>query len=421
MLAGVHRARHLTKHLPASGWNPIVLCVDEAYHEEKLDSGLAELVPPAAEIVKVSAIPASISRLIGLGDISLRGFMNLRMKLSRLLTTRSVDIVMITGSPYYPMLLAPTITQRFGVPVVLDLQDPWVSDWGASQRRISKCGLSHALATKLEPHALRGASFVTSVSETQNRQLLGRYPWLNKQRMAAIPIGSDPQEFEAIKSVKNDRWNAMFVPSFIHVTYAGTVWPLVNPTLQVFLKAVAALRRASPQIYARLRLHFVGTTANPNDQTGYRVLPLAEAEGVEDIVHEVPQRLPYLDALSILKRSNVTLMLGSNEPHYTASKIYPYLMSGRPYLSLFHLDSSAHTVLTAAGGGLALSFSTAEDLASKVEVICEGLRNIVVNPNSLGKADPTVYAPFEACASARQFANIFDNLRQNRESDRACA
>jgi hypothetical protein len=42
-LAGVHRARHLAKHLPAAGWQPIVLCVDEAGHEERLDPALAAL------------------------------------------------------------------------------------------------------------------------------------------------------------------------------------------------------------------------------------------------------------------------------------------------------------------------------------------------------------------------------------------
>jgi len=184
MLAGVHRARHLTKHLPDKGWRPIVLCVDEAYHEECLDPGLAELVPSTVEVIKVPAVSASVCRPIGLGDIGLRGFMALRKSLFHLLETRSIDVVLITGSPYYPMLLAPAVTKRFGVPVVIDLQDPWVSQWGASRSRFSKEGLSHHLATILEPRALGGASFITSVSETQNRQLLARYPWLNEQRMA---------------------------------------------------------------------------------------------------------------------------------------------------------------------------------------------------------------------------------------------
>ena len=40
-LAGVHRARHLAKHLPTGGWLPIVLCVDEASHEERLEPALS--------------------------------------------------------------------------------------------------------------------------------------------------------------------------------------------------------------------------------------------------------------------------------------------------------------------------------------------------------------------------------------------
>ena len=39
-LAGVHRARHLAKYLPGAGWHPIVLCVDEAHHEQRLDPDL---------------------------------------------------------------------------------------------------------------------------------------------------------------------------------------------------------------------------------------------------------------------------------------------------------------------------------------------------------------------------------------------
>ena len=37
---------HLAKHLPATGWTPIILCVDEAYHEQPLDPELAALARP---------------------------------------------------------------------------------------------------------------------------------------------------------------------------------------------------------------------------------------------------------------------------------------------------------------------------------------------------------------------------------------
>src|SRR5690242_5620037 len=80
-LAGVHRARHLAKHLPAAGWHPIVLCVDESCYEETLDPDLNRLLPETTEIVKVSALSARVTRRLHLGDISLRAFRSLRTSL----------------------------------------------------------------------------------------------------------------------------------------------------------------------------------------------------------------------------------------------------------------------------------------------------------------------------------------------------
>ena len=70
-LAGTHRARHLAKHLPAAGWTPVVVTVDEAYHE-RADHSLAALVPASVEVVKVLALSARLCRPLGLGDIGLR-------------------------------------------------------------------------------------------------------------------------------------------------------------------------------------------------------------------------------------------------------------------------------------------------------------------------------------------------------------
>src|SRR5690349_8202314 len=117
-LAGVHRARHLAKHLPAAGWTPIVLCVDESFHEEDIDPGLAALVPKQVRIHKSRAFPACFTRPLGFGDISLRAWYPLRQMLLNLLKTEPIHAVLITGSPFYPMLLARLIKRRFKVPVV---------------------------------------------------------------------------------------------------------------------------------------------------------------------------------------------------------------------------------------------------------------------------------------------------------------
>lgn len=417
-LAGVHRARHLAKHLPSAGWKPIVLCVDEAHHEERLDPALARLVPATTEVVKVPAISARITRPLGVGEISLRGMIPLRKRLFELLATRPVDAVLITGSPYYPMLMSSAIRRRFGVPVVLDFQDPWVSAWGAAQARWSKPGLSHWLATVLEPRALHGASFVTSISDAQNDQLAARHPWLDRERMAAIPIGSDPEDFDALANGSADTY--ALESGCIHLSYVGTVWPPVIPTLRVVLRAIAALRDGHPDLYARLRFNFVGTTANPNDSHGFRVTPLAQAAGVASAVREEPRRIPYLEALSIMRRSHANLMIGSGETHYSASKVYPCLMSGRPYLSVFHRASRAHQVLAAAGGGVALAFSSDAELAALEGAICEGLRRVAAEPLSLGRANPAACTADEARHIAGRYAEIFDRLARERVGAPAC-
>jgi hypothetical protein len=411
-LAGVHRARHLAKHLPAAGWTPIVLCVDETYHEHDLDPALAALVPTNVQIAKTAALPARLTRGLGLGDISLRAWRPLRRALVRLLETQPIGVVLITGSPFYPMLFAPLIKRRFRVPVVLDFQDPWVSAWGSDQSLLSKAGVVHKLAAVLEPRALRGSDFVISVSDIQNNELAARYPWFDRSRMAGIPIGGDPDDFAVLRSALVADESNYLEPLFTHLTYVGTFLPRAGPLVRTLFRSFARLRAAEPALAARLRLNFIGTSNQPKDNQCYCVRPLAEAEGVADAVCEIPQRLPYMQALGILARSDGVLLIGSDEPHYTASKIYPALMSGRPFLSLFHRASSAHAILAAAGGGQAFAFATSEELAALETPLVHGLRTLAAAPESLGHADPSAYAPYEARAIAHRFADVFDSVRK---------
>jgi glycosyltransferase involved in cell wall biosynthesis len=413
-LAGVHRARHLAKYLPASGWTPVVVCVDEAHHEERLDPSLAGLLPAGIEVAKTGAVPAWLTRRIGIGDIGLRAWAYLQRTVFTIIEKRPVDAVLITGAPFYPMLLASQIKEHFGVPVVLDFQDPWVSAWGAMQPAFSKARLSHRLARLLEPRALRGADYVTSVSDVQNAEMAARHPWFDNSRMAAIPIGGDLDDFKALRGRSAEAEETTLESGFVHLSYVGTFLPRSEPLVRVLLQAYAKLRSAEPALAARVRLNFVGTSNRPNDNASYRVRPIAEEVGVAEVIREIPRRIPFLQALKVLAESNGLLLIGSDEPHYTASKIYPALMSGRPFLSLFHRASSAHAILSASGGGQALAFETADELAALEGTLAEGLRNLALHPEWFGTADPAAYAPFEARNIARRFADIFDRLATER-------
>lgn len=403
-VAGVHRARHLAKHLPAHGWEPTVITVDPAQHAEAQDPDLRKLVPPDLRIIEAGALPLRWTAPLGLrGEIGLRGFFHLRAAISREIRNNRPQVVLITGSPFYPLLLARWITQRWGIPVVLDLQDPWASKEGAGRRRWSKGWFAHRLAVALEPRALRGASWVTTVSERQNADLAERYDWLDPARMSAIPIGGDPADYAHLCNAAAPADQAKLVFS-----YVGTALPRAAPLLAILFEGLARLRAQAPQIASQLRFNFVGTSNQPGQSSDYRVLPLALQAGVADLVSEQPGRVPYLDALRILASTHAVLMIGSDEPHYTASKIYPALMSGRPFLSIFHTASSAHAILSAAGGGVALGYGDERDRTALVEPVAQALAKIVVDPSSLGQADPATFADFTAHAVAGQFARVFE-------------
>src|SRR5258708_15751940 len=77
-LAAVHRSRLFAQHLPAFGWEPIILTVDEQYYEEQLDWNLVRLLPPALRIEKARAFQLQKIRLVG--DIRLTSLFQLYRK-----------------------------------------------------------------------------------------------------------------------------------------------------------------------------------------------------------------------------------------------------------------------------------------------------------------------------------------------------
>src|ERR1043165_4234938 len=116
--------------LETNGWRPTILTVDPRDYEEVCDPLSSKLLPSNVAVEYVRAWPAGICRFFGLGDLSLRAQYTLRRKVTKLISEGKVDLIFATVLPGYTSLIGAWAKRRFGLPFVLDYQDPWVSHWG---------------------------------------------------------------------------------------------------------------------------------------------------------------------------------------------------------------------------------------------------------------------------------------------------
>ena len=350
--AASHRVRLLAPHLPAAGWRPTIVTVEPSAYEGRLDPDLDALVPAGLDIVRARAWSPAATRWLGLGDLGLRAFTGLRRECRRLLARERFDALFITIYPTYPALLGPTLKSDFSLPFVLDYQDPWVGAWGQSVgggRNGSpdlKSRVSRAIGTWLEPRAVGGADALVAVSQGTLDGVTARIPAAARLPQEIVPLGFEPDDFaSARRRPAVSHFEA--ADGLVHLCYVGTLLPTGISTLRLLLRALARARREDPAA-GRLRLHFFGTS-NQSSSSVSRVLPLARECGVAEVVADLPGRLDYLEALSVLTQASAILLLGSSERHYTASKLYPALLARRPILALFHEASSVVSILRSAG------------------------------------------------------------------------
>ncbi|HEX7136489.1 MAG TPA: glycosyltransferase, partial [Vicinamibacterales bacterium] len=196
--AAAHRVRLLAPHLPAAGWCPTVVTVETNGYEGRLDTELASLVPDSIEVVRAPTWPAKWTRRVGIGDLGLRAFVGLRRACRGLLARERFDALFITVYPVYPALLGPRLKSEFGVPFILDYQDPWVGEWG---RRVGggsngtpdfKSRASRQLGEWLEPRAVQAADALVAVSQGTLDGIVRRIPVAPGVPTDVIPLGFEP-------------------------------------------------------------------------------------------------------------------------------------------------------------------------------------------------------------------------------------
>ena len=335
-LVGVHRVRLIANELNGLGWHPIVLTVHEDDYEEKPDPLGLKLVDDSVEVIKVRANPPI--RLLGkrvVGDIGLRAYSSLKKKALEIASNRGIDCAWISMPSWYPSLIGRWL-HRHEIPFGVDYQDPWVYALPASAKGLNRAHATVALAKLLEPIAVRHASFITGINQAYFQGCLDRNPHLKSKPHGALQLGFSHRDHALPIPELQSPWEASH-RAFI---YAGAFLPMSLPLWEQLFDALALLKQCN-QLDAAVRIHLFGTGQNHHASLQY----LATRKGIEEVVVEHPERIPFLHVQELMRRAEGVLSIGSTEVHYSASKTFQCLLSGKKVFSYFHSQSEARSIL----------------------------------------------------------------------------
>ncbi len=406
------RIRFFAKHLPEFGWKPIILTTHPEYYESATDPENERLLPDKLEVIRTRALPSSLTRKIGIGDLGVRSVFHHWRALSRLHKAQKIDLILVPVPPNIPMILGRLANLRFGIPYVVDYIDPWVTEyyWKLPRsQRPPKWLMAYALSRCLEPFALRRAQHLTGVSRGTTDQVVARYSWLNKTDATEIPYGAEADDFEYLR--QHSRRNKIFdfKDGNLHICYVGAYVESMEQTLRALFAAFRLGLERSPNVFEKIVLHFVGTTYSTNGSDPFRVTSVARDCGVEQCIREHPHRVPYLDSLQIMIDSHALILLGSAQPHYTASKIFPYILSRKPLLAIFHEDSSVVSILRDVSEDEAITFNSKDGPAGRRDDICKRIESYIeISEDTKPSINWEALAPYTTKAMTKRLADTLD-------------
>jgi len=355
------RAVKFIKYLPASGWLPVVLTIDERKeYFDYLKEGSVSLLSEISNNVSVYRAPAGepsleyLEREKKFGQrnwataIIVKVFGGVRRWLfrnlvlpdrrvtwlpfalglgRRIVKKEGIDVIFSTCPPHSATLVGAFLKKLTGKPLVLDFRDDWIdTPW-----HHSRPSLVQRIERWMENWVVRAADKVILVTEWSRNAFLSRYPEQPVEKFVYVPNGCDLEEFTALPLRKSISRNRKFT-----IVHAGSLNDSENwmRSPETFFRALYNVFQTQPALKEQIVTSFTGSF--PESQR-----KLVDKLGLSGVVKELGF-LPRDDWGRYLKSSDLLLVINYDGfSTLIPGKIYEYWAIGGPPILLISCRGAA--------------------------------------------------------------------------------
>jgi glycosyltransferase involved in cell wall biosynthesis len=361
------RAAKFARTLPDLGWQPYVVTVrddlrDQGFDESRLSGldsvpviktgelprilealvGLSKLVRRAGAEAAAAAVPNSGVRREGVKATLRRWVVSLLLLLPdekknwalraaatavRLIRRHRIDAVVTSGPPFSVHVIGLAAKTFTRARWVADFRDSWI-DMLPDRFPHMRSLLSDRIERWMEATVISYADSVVTTTERMRDAMAARYPSLPASKFVCIPNSVDT------KQLLLTDWIEKYEP--FTITYTGVLY--FDRTPEPLFRAVRQLIESGKASPADVRIKLVGQCEHIQ---GVETGVVAGRYGLEDVV-QVIDRVPYSEAIRIMRRSHLLLMLAPERHRLVLpAKVFDYLGSGSAILAIAEPGATA--------------------------------------------------------------------------------
>lgn len=321
--SGVQRTLQFARHLPAFGWEPLVVSVHPRAYPAVGDD-LVATVPRGMPVVRAFALDSARHLAVKGRYLGCTAFPDRWVTwwpagvaaCLRLIRRYRPQAVWSTFPVSTAHLIGLTVRRLTGLPWIAEFRDPMVQP-------VHRLGpVSGRLWGRFEGAVVHRASRCVFATSGMRQDYAARYPGQDAASWAVIENGYDEGVF--VKAERDGGAAAPRLDGVVRLVHSGILYGVGRDPLPFFraLKDVAARRPERLEVVLR-------ASGNPGTHE-----KLAADLGLSEIVTVAPA-VGYGDAIrEMLEAEGLLVFQGAAFNKQIPAKVYEYLRAGRPILAL---------------------------------------------------------------------------------------